>query len=201
MQPKNWINHIRLYLRETNQIPKQLQQLHQFVKEMLTDQKKRLRRLDLMQQQQGETLQTLNQQLSLLGGTLTSQHPQNGVQLSYKSLLSILDKLEKIMLSQDDNTSTTAKLVSSTIDDCLTSCLWQPITQRDEAYPATGCQVIGAQPSDTIKPGHVLDIVQQGYIDRYGEVMRPAKVVIAQAALSNTTNTTTAFITPDTEKE
>jgi hypothetical protein len=56
---------------------------------------------------------------------------------------------------------------------------WQPIAEIDQSYHPLHCEVIEAV-ADACEPGLVRHIIQQGYLDSEGNLIRRAKVIVSK---------------------
>jgi molecular chaperone GrpE (heat shock protein) len=62
----------------------------------------------------------------------------------------------------------------------LSLCELEAIADIHSLYPAEGCEVIGAIEQPRWQAGTVHEILQQGYRDSNGQIVRVAKVVVCR---------------------
>ncbi len=140
----------------------------------LAEQKKGLRRLSLAQQQQGEAVEQLVQQVSSLKFSLDQRQ---GIAFDYGQIVHLLDMLGKIRTASQDSDNVVS-LVDQTTDSILQHTRFEEVAHRGADYPKEDCEVLGAFPHQEHPPGAVHDIVQQGYRTLDGDLVRSAKVVV-----------------------
>lgn len=138
--------------------------------------KKGLRRLSLAQKQQSDAIDTLSHESRTLKSAIADRH---GVVLTYAQIIRFLDHLDKIKLTVD-NSEVIGSLLTRATEDVLSLCELEAIADIHSLYPAEGCEVIGAIEQPRWQAGTVHEILQQGYRDSNGQIVRVAKVVVCR---------------------
>jgi len=138
--------------------------------------KKGLRRLSLAQKQQSDAIETLSHESRALKSTIADRH---GVVLTYTQIIHFLDHLDKIKRTVDPG-EVIGPLLTRATDDLLSLCELEAIADVHSLYPAEGCEVIGAIEESRWQAGTVHEILQQGYRDSNGQIVRGAKVVVCR---------------------
>ncbi len=138
--------------------------------------KKGLRRLSLAQKQQSDAIDTLSHESRTLKSAIADRH---GVVLTYTQIIRFLDHLDKIKRTVD-NTEVIESLLTRATEDVLSLCELEAIADIHSLYPAEGCEVIGAIEQPRWQAGTVHEILQQGYRDSSGQIVRIAKVVVCR---------------------
>lgn len=171
-----WIK-VKLGLEQSfGQLSRQLLDAAEPLNVSLQDQKKTLRRMSLAQMQQSESLEFIQQGLSSLCRTVEQR---DGITVKFADCLEILDQLSKLQLltKQYQDLELAVRHASQTTYKRLKI---EATAELHQAYPAHDCEVVGAVEDRDHQPGTVLDIVQQGYRSQAGNLLRPAKVVVAK---------------------
>jgi hypothetical protein len=138
--------------------------------------KKGLRRLSLAQKQQSDAIDTLSHESRTLKSAIADRH---GVVLTYTQIIRFLDHLDKIKRTVD-NREVIGSLLTRATEDVLSLCELEAIADVHSLYPAEGCEVIGAIEQPRWQAGTVHEILQQGYRDSNGQIVRVAKVVVCR---------------------
>ncbi len=138
--------------------------------------KKGLRRLSLAQKQQSDAIDTLSHESRTLKSAIAERH---GVVLTYTQIIRLLDHLDKIQRTVDPK-EVIGSLLTRITEDLLSLCELEAITEVHSLYPAEGCEVIGAVEQPQRPAGTVHEILQQGYRDIDGQIVRRAKVVVCR---------------------
>jgi hypothetical protein len=138
--------------------------------------KKGLRRLSLAQKQQSDAIDTLSHESRTLKSAIADRH---GVVLTYTQIIRFLDHLDKIKRTVD-NGEVIGSLLTRATEDVLSLCELEAIADIHSLYPAEGCEVIGAIEQPRWQAGTVHEILQQGYRDSNGQIVRVAKVVVCR---------------------
>jgi molecular chaperone GrpE (heat shock protein) len=138
--------------------------------------KKGLRRLSLAQKQQSDAIDTLSRESRTLKSTIADRH---GVVLTYTQIIRLLDHLDKIQRTVDPG-EVIGTLLTRVTEDLLSLCELEAIAEVHSLYPAEGCEVIGAIEEPKWQAGTVHEILQQGYRDSNGQIVRGAKVVVCR---------------------
>jgi molecular chaperone GrpE len=100
-----------------------------------------------------------------------------------KELLAVTDGLEMALAASDnasiesllEGSRATLKLLGTTMERFGISV----IDPEGEPFDPELHEAISVQPSDTVEPGTVLNVVQKGYVLN-GRLLRPAMVVVAE---------------------
>ncbi len=100
-----------------------------------------------------------------------------------KELLAVTDGLEMALAASDnasiesllEGSRATLKLLGTTMERFGISA----IDPEGEPFDPELHEAISVQPSDTVEPGTVLNVVQKGYVLN-GRLLRPAMVVVAE---------------------
>jgi molecular chaperone GrpE (heat shock protein) len=138
--------------------------------------KKGLRRLSLAQKQQSDAIDTLSRESRTLKSTIADRH---GVVLTYTQIIRLLDHLDKIQRTVDPG-EVIGSLLARVTEDILSLCELAAIAEVHSPYPAEGCEVIGAIEEPRWQAGTVHEILQQGYRDSGGQIVRGAKVIVCR---------------------
>ena len=101
-----------------------------------------------------------------------------------KELLAVTDGLEMALAASDsasiesllEGSRATLKLLGTTMERFGITA----IDPEGEPFDPELHEAISVQPSDTVEPGTVLNVVQKGYILN-GRLLRPAMVIVAEA--------------------
>jgi hypothetical protein len=138
--------------------------------------KKGLRRLSLAQKQQSDAIDTLSHESRALKSAIAERH---GVVLTYAQIIRLLDHLDKIQRTVDPG-EVIGSLLTRVTEDLLSLSELEAIADVHSLYPAEGCEVIGAIEEPQWQAGTVHEILQQGYRDGNGQIVRGAKVVVCR---------------------
>lgn len=99
----------------------------------------------------------------------------------FKKVLPVLDDLERALQNRpaDDSWASGIELVARKFQNILEMEGVKKIEAKGAAFDPNFHEAISHEPSDEVESGHVIDVVQNGYV--IGErVIRPALVRVAQ---------------------
>ena len=99
----------------------------------------------------------------------------------FKKVLPVLDDLERALQNRpaDDSWANGIELVARKFQNILDMEDVKKIEAKGKAFDPNFHEAISHEPSDEVESGHVIDVVQNGYV--IGErVIRPALVRVAQ---------------------
>jgi len=142
-----------------------------------------LRRLSMANDQQTDLLKGVNKQLGdfyqfSLQQALAQRQQVDGINIGDKDLLACLDDLDKVLLVTNE-TSIQRPLLIQLKTRLLSAAEWQPLAELGRPLGHDHHRIVEVMSDSDIDAGSVARIIQQGYIQRGGAVLREAAVVVA----------------------
>lgn len=146
---------------------------------------KALRRIHLILDQQSNLLKDLQKALQDLpqpGPAPQVFAPEEGL-LTREEVMALLDIMQGKVSAQlilGEAPTATVSANSFMVGHLLSQLGWNSVAEVKEAYHPTDCEILEAVENTFFEPGTVLQVVQQGYRDSQGKLLRRAKVIVAR---------------------